>query len=235
VPEFQKQFYEPLLVKDQKEYPRGMYNPFPTHPLNNEEIIQGFSALTKIIENKMESGLRVLVIDGFQGVNWETFKKGLENSLKENSRKASWYSMAECHASGEEIRKRVEPFMGGDDRVFGTHYPFGPEIFFNAEKVAHLRISASIARGARAGDLHIIYGSGSGLVELWDELWYLDFPKDMAQENARQGLLSNFGEDEVLSFENFYKRTYFVEWPALNRLKRQQHQYHLALIFQERF
>jgi mannose-6-phosphate isomerase class I len=48
----------------------------------------------------------------------------------------------------------------------------------------------------------------------------LDFPKDLAQEYARRGKVSNFGEIQTPPFEQFYKRAYFIEWPALNRLKR---------------
>src|SRR5210317_1531693 len=100
--EFQKQFYEPHLAKDQKKYPRGIYDPFPTFPLNNEEIFQEFPALAKIIKERLKHGLRVLVIDGFQGVDWERFRTGLGNSLDELSLDVNWFSMAECQATKEE-------------------------------------------------------------------------------------------------------------------------------------
>ena len=57
-------------------------------------------------------------------------------------------------------------------------------------------------------------------MELYDALWYADIPKDALQARAREGALLNLGADEPVPFGAFYKRSYFVEWPALNRLKR---------------
>jgi mannose-6-phosphate isomerase class I len=84
-----------------------------------------------------------------------------------------------------------------------------------------LRIKASVYRGRKPGNLLIIYGTGAGLLELYDELWYIDIPKDLIQEYARNGEVTNIGTIEAFPFGTFYKRSYFVDWPALNRLKKQ--------------
>ena len=119
-----------------------------------------------------------------------------------------------------EIKKRIEPFLGDDDPIFGKHYPLGAEVFFDANKIAEYRIKASIDRGNKAGDLTIFYGCGSSLIELWDQIWYVDIPKDLIQELARKGEAKNIGQEKQNTFGDFYKRSYFVEWPALNRLKK---------------
>lgn len=219
--ELNKQYYQPLLQKTQTEYEQGFYDCFPAFDLKDETINQGYDILANHIIGNVPKGLRVLVIDGFLGVNWQTFRQNLSQVLSEKNITPDWLDINTCLNEESEIRNRVEPFMGGDDPVFGTHYPFGPEIFFDAKKIADYRIQASIARGEKAGNLTIFYGCGAGLLEIWDELWYLDFPKDLAQEHARQGKVSNFGETQTPPFEEFYKRVYFVEWTALNRLKRQ--------------
>ncbi len=133
----------------------------------------------------------------------------------------NFLNISYCYKSPEEIRKIAEPFLGGDDPLFGTHYPFGPEIFFDAEKLAEFRIAASNLRGKKNGDLTIIYGTGSSLIELWDELWFVDVPKDYIQMLAREEKIKNIGENINLPFSEFYKRSYFLDWPALSRLKQQ--------------
>ena len=210
-----------LLHKDQTEYPPGLYNRFPAFELDHEEINQGYKFLVQLIQQKIPQGLRVLVIDGFPGVHWQSLIDRVSPVLSDIKIDVTWRDVKSCLADSGDIRTRIEPFMGGDDRTFGTHYPFGPELFFNAKKIADFRIEASIARGDKAGNLTIFFGCGSGLLELWDQLWYLDFPKDLAQELAKRGEVSNLGEPETPPFEQFYKRAYFIEWPAFNRLKSQ--------------
>ena len=92
-------------------------------------------------------------------------------------------------------------------------------MFFDAAKLAELRIRASIARGKAAGQLLIVIGPGSSYVELFDQIWYIDIPKDLVQEKFKQGKLNNLGTDTSVTFEEFYKRCYFFDWPAQNRLK----------------
>lgn len=207
------------LKADQIEYPRGKYDCFPTFKIDQGSIETGYEYLSTLIKSSIPKGLRVLMIDGFQGVDWPIFKNSLSENLARFSIIPTWYAISDCFANSEEIQKRVEPFMGGDDRVFGTHYPFGPEIFFDAGKIAEYRIIASAARGNKSGNLTIFYGVGAGILEQWDKLWYLDFPKDFIQMEARKNRPMNTAENTVLDFEAFYKRSYFVEWPAFNRQK----------------
>jgi len=208
------------LAKETKNYPRGKYNAFPAFHLNKEKINSGFTNLALLIRRKINSGLRTLMIDGFQGVDWNEFRRQFSQALSEKNIFPEWLDMHDCLDEPGNIFKRAEPFLGGDDRLFGTHYPFGAELFFNARKMAEYRIRAAIKRGTKAGELTVFLGQGAGLLELWDELWYVDFPKDKAQILAREGKISNLGETQAKPFEEFYKRSYFVEWPALNRLKR---------------
>jgi mannose-6-phosphate isomerase class I len=128
--------------------------------------------------------------------------------------------MQECLRPEEEIRAHVEPFLGGDDPLFGTRYPFGPEAFFDPVRLAGLRIRVARARAESAGNLLIVAGSGAGLLDLWDQLWYVDIPKDLLQDEARRRRLAPLGVKEPIPFGDFYKRAYFVDWPALNQMKK---------------
>ncbi len=47
-------------------------------------------------------------------------------------------------------------------------------------------------------------------------------PKDRGQELAAKGLVHNVGSHTKIAFGQTYKRFYFVDWPMLNRIKRQE-------------
>jgi len=202
------------------KFPRGLFDTFPRFNITSGKIDNGYNSLAERIHAAVPKGLRVLIIDGYHGTNWEQFITELASALSELRITPVCIDIRSAYASEKEILNRIEPFLGGDDPLFGMHYPFGPEYLFDAEKLSELRIASSVKRGNKSGELTIIYGTGSSLIELYDELWYIDIPKDCLQEDARNGKLTNLGSDEKVSFGNFYKRAYFVEWPALNRLKK---------------
>jgi mannose-6-phosphate isomerase class I len=208
-----------LLPESLKVYPKGDYNCFPAFTPTTGKIKSGFDELSSEIIDKMKTGLRVLMIDGYHGVDWINFQDKLNESLNNSGTTAEWVSMNDCLADEEIIYQRIKSFLGGDDRIFGTHFPSTPEVFFNYEKLAQKRIEAAVKRGTITQTLTIFFGTGAGLLELWDELFYIDIPKDVIQNKFREGSVNNIGISKEVDFEEFYKRAYFVEWPALNRLK----------------
>lgn len=209
------------LPDSQTEYPRGLFELFPAFTPSQGAINAGYKHLAAQISTAIPQGLRVLVIDGFHGVDWQYFQKSVSDALKDQSISPEWIDLADCLADASAIEERITPFLGGGDPLWGTHFPLGMDVFFDAKKLADVRIRAAMARGDAAGALTIIYGCGAGLLELWDQLWYLDIPKDTLQFRARRQEITNLGESQPVPFGQFYKRTYFVEWPALARQKRQ--------------
>jgi mannose-6-phosphate isomerase class I len=185
-----------LLPPDATTFPRGVFDPFPAFTPSEGRIEQGYDALAARIAEAVPEGLRVLALDGFHGVDWDTLRERLEVALAARGVEATWWPMAGALADSDVIAERIEPFLGGDDPIFGTHFPLGPDVFFDAERLAALRIEAAVARGRGAGSLAIAYGPGAGLIELYDALWYADIPKDALQARARDGALTNLGTDE---------------------------------------
>jgi mannose-6-phosphate isomerase class I len=210
-----------LLPERMNKFPRGPFDTFPKFTINLGKINQGYRFLAEKIKNEITKGLRVLVIDGYQGTHWDEFIAELNKELKSDGIYTELIDIKASYALEEEIFKKIEPFLGGSDPLFGVHYPLGLEYLFDAKKLSELRILASIKRGSKAKDVTIIYGTGSSLIELFDKLWYIDVPKDYIQENARNGEVTNLGSNKNKPFGEFYKQSYFIEWPALNRLKKQ--------------
>ncbi len=213
--------FEPHLPETISHFPRGPYEYFPTFKLTKGSIYKGYEQLAKRIKNNIQNDLRVLIIDGYNGVDWDKFYLNLKNELNKIEIKANWLNMEECLNDSQLINENIKDYIGGDDPLFGTHYPFGAEVFFDSKKIAQFRIKCSMERANKVGNITIVYGTGAGLLELYDELWYIDIPKDLIQILAREKEVTNLGETEINSFGDFYKRCYFVEWPALNRLKRE--------------
>lgn len=212
--------FEAPLKMERKKYERGVYEVFPSYKLEEKKINEGYTLLADRIKSKVNDGLRVLVIDGYQGVEWHLLINSLKRALDDLGLSAEFTDVAECKLADDEIHSRIEPFLGGDDRTFGKHYPLGLEGMFDPVKLSELRIDISIERTDKSGKLWIIYGSGAGLTEQWDELWYIDMPKDFIQERFREGRIGNLSTSKKCGFEEFYKRSYFVEWPMLNRQKK---------------
>ncbi|MBC8401875.1 MAG: class I mannose-6-phosphate isomerase [Candidatus Marinimicrobia bacterium] len=214
-----KAFQAPL-PGNASDYPRGLYNCNPAFKINGGLIVKGYEYLADTIQDAIGRGLRVLAIDGYHGVDWNSFRQLLLKQLSSRQIETSWLPVADCHRSAAAIDRSLESFLGRDDPLFGIHYPFGPEVFFDAKKISQLRIRSSMLKDTVSGSLIIIYGSGASLIEQWDQLWYIDLPKDILQERVRYGNMSNFGSTISSSFGSFYKRSYFVDWPAQNRQKR---------------
>lgn len=212
--------FEAPLKMERKKYERGVYEVFPSYKLDKKKINEGYTLLAERIKSKVNDGLRVLVIDGYQGVEWNLLINNLKRELENIGLSAKLTDAAKCMLGDDEIHSRIEPFLGGDDRIFGKHYPLGLEGMFDPVKLSELRIDMSVARADKSGKLWIIYGSGAGLTEQWDELWYVDMPKDFIQERFREGRIKNISTSKECGFEEFYKRSYFVEWPMLNRQKK---------------
>ncbi|MCB0265485.1 MAG: hypothetical protein KDH98_20250, partial [Calditrichaeota bacterium] len=208
------------LPKSQTTFPRGLFDTLPEFEISAGEITGGYPALADRIAGAIPHGLRVLAIDGFHGTDWAAFRSGIDAQLAKHNIFPEWWDVRDCLLPAEVIREKITPFLGGDDPLWGTHFPMGPDVFFDAEKIAKNRILAAMARGEASGKLTIFYGCGAGLVELFDQIWYIDVPKDEIQFRARRKKITCLGETEILPFGDFYKRTYFVDWPALNRQKR---------------
>ena len=106
----------------------------------------------------------------------------------------------------------LELFLGGNDPLFGSRFTGNLKDFFEPAKLEAILPDET-------ANLSIIYGCGAALVD-WDGLVvYLDVPKNEIQFRARAGIPTNLGVFEALEPKAAYKRSYFVDWVALNAHK----------------
>lgn len=183
--------------------PPGNYDIYPGFPIGDGAISTGFDSLaSRLIAH------RRIIIDGYGGVLWDSFREGLDTSLRALGADPLWVNINDALLPADAIEALVEPFLGGDDPLWGTRFTGELRDFFDRDRLAAL--------APDPGQLSIIYGTGAALAG-WDgHLLYLDVPKNEIQWRSRAGAVGNLGGSEIVNPKDAYKRFYFVDWPALN-------------------
>lgn len=185
----------------------GQYNLYPAFPLEPGLIELGFEALAARLEGRAR-----VTIDGFIGVFWADFRERLSAALDARGVRVAWHDVNRAMRDPLEIETLVEPFLGGDDPLFGTRFTGSLEQLFDPARL-------EVMQPERDADLSIVYGCGAALAG-WDGLLvYVDLPKNELQFRARGRSATNLGCPEPSDARMMYKRFYFVDWPALNAHK----------------
>jgi mannose-6-phosphate isomerase class I len=115
-----------------------------------------------------------------------------------------------------EIERLVEPFLGGDDPVFGFLCGLNLPAFFDLQRVREAQSSASKGKG-----LVLVVGVGATLVHPGDVLIYADLARWEAQLRFRRDEADNLGtRNRKEKWSAQYKRAFFVDWRVADRWKR---------------
>ncbi|HVM50534.1 MAG TPA: class I mannose-6-phosphate isomerase [Candidatus Acidoferrum sp.] len=155
----------------------------------------------------------VLVVECYTGVNEPEVLRQLTALLKP----VLALHAREAMRSSEHVDRLVEPFLGGNDPVFGWLSGLELRQFFDEAKVAELRRRME---GVPTG-LILVIGCGARLVADGDILVYADLARWEAQLRFRRNEASNLGvENRTLSAGLQYKRAFFVDWRVCDRWKR---------------
>tara|TARA_S200000501_G_scaffold180959_1_gene170398 strand:+ start:6149 stop:7972 length:1824 start_codon:yes stop_codon:yes gene_type:complete len=208
-----------LVKKNEKTFGRGLYQTNPSFKIEKGKIKKGYKDLFSIFCKNYKEGSRVFLIDGFNGSDWIIFKKSLDELFSKNDLKVVWENIDKYLLPEKNITEKIKPFLGAKDPLWGTHYPFGMESFFDPIAISNLRIKS--AKNKNKQRFYIIYGCGAGVLDIYDCLIYVDIPKDFIQERARTNNVKNIGLKRSSDFSKFYKQSYFIDWPAQNRKKKE--------------
>ena len=197
------------LLPVTKEPQPGGYDPYPVHDLGSGKIHCGFDTLAARIKDCTR-----VVIDGYVGIRFDDFAHRLGKSLETLGVKPLWWNTSAAMKPQEEINKLIEPYLGGDDPIFGYRAPLDLEDFFDLDSLKSIRPDDT----AR---MNILIGPGAALAG-WDAtVIYIDIPKNEIQFRARSGSVTNLGANAPMPPKIMYKRFYFVDWVVLNRHKKQ--------------
>ena len=146
-------------------------------------------------------------------MRFDDFVSRLNEALAALGVKTLWWSVDSALKSPEEVDKLIEPYLGGDDPIFGFRAKLSLSDFFDAGKLAAIRPDDS-------AQLNIIYGTGAALAGWEGTLVYLDIPKNEIQFRSRAGSVRNLGAACPDAPKKMYKRFYFIDWVVLNRHKK---------------
>ena len=199
---------QPLLPATWVATANSSYTIFPSFHTGNTVSI-GFESLAERISNE-----KIVIIDGYGGVLWETFREQLHNALLSKKKNIFWYDINSCLKNSDEIEKMIEENLNGDDPVFGKKYKGALDDFFDHKKLELLHPETD-------ADISIVYGTGAALSNWEGVLIYTDVPKNEIQYRMRAGKVHNIGSSALESNTQRYKRFYFVDWPVLNKHKEQ--------------
>jgi len=197
-----------LLPLTVTPYSKDIYNIYPSFA-SGEKVYKGFDTLAAEISSD-----RLVVIDGYSAVQWETFREQLHAQLSCNGKKIFWYNINTCLKPADEIDAMIAGSLNGGDPVFGKKYTGSLADFFDEQKLQLLNPDA-------AADVCIIYGTGAALSGIQGKLLYVDVPKNEIQFRMRAKNITNLGANEAAEDTQMYKRFYFVDWPVLNKHKAQ--------------
>jgi mannose-6-phosphate isomerase class I len=185
----------------------GQYDLYPGFPIDAGKIHLGFASLAARIAQE-----RRVVIDGYGGVFWEDLHARLSASLRARDLEVSWVNVNEALKPEAQINAMIDPFLGGDDPIFGTRFTGTLLDFFDSEKLIELQPDPG-------ADISILYGCGAALAGWSGLIIYVDLPKNEIQFRSRAEMVTNLGARYPIPPKQQYKRFYFVDWPALNAHK----------------
>ena len=180
----------------------------------DNQAYAGYDAIYQELEKKIKDLNKektVLILDYYHGVNEKEIFDGLigrfANATKINIEEAK---LPESVLS-EKLKREIT-----DDRVFGVLSVRRLDEFFDCKKLEEVKKQAADIKSG----LVIIYGTGAGLIE-GDILVYADMARWEIQQRFRRKELGNWGvgnlDEDVL---RKYKRSFFIEWRALDRHKK---------------
>jgi len=126
----------------------GEYDIYPSFPLGPGKIGLGFESLADAI---IASGRPHVIIDGYIGVLWERFAANLARALEGRGRSVRLQPAGRMKPP-EEIDRLIEPFLGGDDPLFGRRCQLTLDALF-----------AGFTPLQESEGITIIYGVGAAL------------------------------------------------------------------------
>ena len=196
----------PLFKKKSDE---SSYDIYPSHPLERGVVKTGYATLAK--EICQES---LVILDGYIGIAWDEVCESLKSKFQEMGLNPSFINIKNYLRPENEISSLAAPFLGGEDPIFGHRANIELSEYFDSEKIINMVLDVS-------ADINIIYGTGSYESGFEGFLVYFDLPKNELKYRMCANAVNNLGFSTPKDHKQMYKHFYFVDWPVLNRKKKE--------------
>jgi mannose-6-phosphate isomerase class I len=181
------------------------YDPEPRYPVVGGRVEAGCEALAADVATRRPA---VLAVDGPAALPWERFSASLADALRAAGLRIRTRDMRRSLASWGEIQRRTAAAELSGDPVFARTFDGSlSELFDEVPSVE-----------SAAEEVTLVVGPGSALVD-HDLLWYADFPKRLALDEVQRGRAGNVGQ--APGEPGSEQRLLFVDWPMLDRHKRE--------------
>jgi mannose-6-phosphate isomerase class I len=185
-------------------------------PDSAHACVSGWEAISGRLLQAIRSRLArrtVIVVECYTGVHDLEILHEFEHRLKP----AAAFRAREAMLPAARVNELVEPFLGGDDPVFGFMCDLELPQFFNDSDLQSMRRTISQVTDG----VVLVVGCGARLLADGDILVYADLTRREAQLRFRRNETSNLGvENQALAPGLKYKRAFFVDWRVCDRWKR---------------
>jgi len=193
---------------------RPNYNKFPYVQVEteNRSCTSGWKAIGEQLNRHSSLNKRIIAVECYQGVLDDEITLNLKSTLKYDV----WINAKDAMKTEQEILAMTYPDVT-DDRIFGYMTRLNIEDYLDEEKTLALNEQANSADGAV-----VVYGTGASLIVPGaDVLVYADMARWEIQLRMRKKEVNNIGiKNNDEEFFTQYKRGFFVDWRACDRLKK---------------
>lgn len=167
----------------------------------------------EVLKRLLDSRPRVVCVECYPGVHVEELEAFMTKALEPSH----VFRSSEVLKSPGEVEKMLSPFLT-DDPVFGRMNGLRIDDFMDPGKLARAREQIKEAQGRL-----LVVGTGASLLASHaDVLVYADLPRWEIQQRQRRHEIANLGVDNRNERPSLqYKRAFFVDWRAADRLKKE--------------
>ena len=179
---------------------------------SRDDCETGWHAITRRLKASVRPGRFVICVEFYPGC----FEKEIETELVGALQPQMVVHAQECYLPESAIQSLCARDLG-DDPVFAFMGKYELHEFLDDRELAKQRIRLS-----QASDLTLVIGTGAVLLaEKWDLLVYCDMARWEIQQRQRAGKVTNLGlQNWEERPQQKYKRAFFVDWRAADRLKK---------------
>jgi len=187
-------------------------SPYVQVETENRSCTSGWKAISEQLNRHISLKKRIIAIECYQGVLDDEITSNLKETLKYDV----WIDAKEAMKTEQEILTMTYPDVT-DDRIFGYLTRLNIEDYLDEKKVLALNEQANSADG-----VVVVYGTGASLIVPGaDLLIYADMARWEIQLRMRKKEVNNIGiKNNEEEFSIQYKRAFFVDWRACDRLKK---------------